>query len=351
MTQLLSGDTEALRAAMTGPVIGPDDPDYDDARRVFNADVDRRPKLIARCDSPADVSAAIDFARREVLEITVRGGAHSFSGAAVSDGGVMIDLTRLNQVIVDPASRRARVGGGALLADLDAAAQAHGLATPAGQVSHTGVGGLTLGGGMGWLSRKFGLAIDNLVAVEIVTADGQLHRAAADEHPDLFWAVRGGGGNFGVVTSFEFALHEVGPAVHIGLFFWGLEQGGDALRLARDVTADMPRELNAQIVGLSAPPAPFVPEQYHHQPGYALLVAGFGEPEEHAALCERVRAGLPPLFEFVTPMPYTALQQLMDDAAAWGYYVYEKGLQWPSCPTRRSTWSPSTFRNGTRRCR
>ena len=188
----------------------------------------------------------------------------------------MIDLSELRDVTVDPAGRRARVGGGALLSDMDAATQAHGLATPAGLVSHTGVGGLTLGGGMGWLTRKFGLAIDNLVSAEIVVADGRILRAAAEENPDLFWAIRGGGGNFGVVTSFEFRLHKVGPLIQFGLFFWGLDQGAEVLRMARDVIGTLPPDANAVIAGLNAPPAPFVPEQHHFRPGYALLVTGFG---------------------------------------------------------------------------
>ena len=226
-----------LRAVMEGPVIEPGDPGFDDGRRVWNGGIDRRPAVIARCASAADVAAAVQYAREHGLEVSVRGGAHNPAGSAVCDGGLMIDLSLLSHVGVDPVARRATVGGGALLGDVDAAAQAHGLAVPAGLVSHTGVGGLTLGGGMGWLTRKFGLSIDNLVSAEVVTADGQVRRASAGEHPDLFWAIRGGGGNFGVVTSFEFALHEVDPIVQFGLFFWPLDQGAQALRLAREITA------------------------------------------------------------------------------------------------------------------
>jgi len=241
MTQTVSGDIEALRAAMSGPVIGPVDPDYDEARKVWNADIDRRPVVIARCASPADVKTAIAFATEQGLEIAVRSGAHSMSGASVVDDGLVIDLSQLRQVTVDPGTKRARVGGGALLADLDAATQAHGLAVPAGLISHTGVAGLTLGGGMGWLTRQAGLSIDNLVSAQVVTADGRILRAAEDENSDLFWAIRGGGGNFGVVTEFEFRLHEVGPIVQLGLLFWGLEQGPEVLRLAREVIPTLPR--------------------------------------------------------------------------------------------------------------
>jgi FAD binding domain/Berberine and berberine like len=325
MTHTMRGSVGTLRAAMTGPVIRPADPDYDQARRVWNAGIDRRPALIARCASPADVAAAVTFAAGHGLEITVRGGAHSMSGASVADGGLMIDLSQLNQVSVDPQAKRARAGGGALLAGLDAATQAHGLAVPAGIVSHTGVGGLTLGGGMGWLTRQAGLSIDNLVSAQVVTADGRIQRAAADENPDLFWAVRGGGGNFGVVTEFEFRLHQVGPTVQLGLLFWELEQGPDVLRLAREIIAALPRELNIIIAGLNAPPAPFVPEQHHHQPGYALVVAGFGSAGQHHQVMTRIRQALPPLWELNTPMPYVALQQMLDEANAWGFHTYDKG--------------------------
>jgi len=313
-----------LRAVMEGPVIEPGDPGFDDARRVWNAGIDRRPAVIARCASAADVAAAVTYAREHGLEVSVRGGAHNPAGTAVCDGGLMIDLSLLNHVAVDPDARRATAGGGALLGDLDAAAQAHGLAVPAGLVSHTGVGGLTLGGGMGWLTRKFGLSIDNLVSAEVVTADGQVRRASAGEHPDLFWAIRGGG-NFGVVTAFEFALHEVDPIVQFGLFFWPLDQGAQALRLIREITAAMPPEINAVAGALNAPPAPFVPPEHHFAPGYALLLTGFGSGPEHAQLVTRIRQSLPPLFDLVTPIPYVELQKLLDEANAWGFHGYEKG--------------------------
>jgi FAD/FMN-containing dehydrogenase len=291
---------------------------------VWNGGIDRRPVVIARCASAGDVAGAVTYAREHGLEVAVRGGAHHPAGTAVCDGGLMIDLSLLNQVRVDPGARRATVGGGALLADLDAAAQAHGLAVPAGLVSHTGVGGLTLGGGMGWLTRKYGLCIDNLVSAEMVTADGQVRRVSAGEDPDLFWAIRGGGGNFGVVTAFEFALHEVDPVVQFGLFFWPLDQGREALRLAREITAAMPPQINAVVGALNAPPAPFVPERHHFAPGYALLT-GFGSGAEHARLVTRIRESLPPLFDLVAPMPYVELQKLLDEANAWGIHGYEKG--------------------------
>jgi hypothetical protein len=290
MAQAASAGIDELRAAMDGPVIAPGDAGFDGGRRVWNAGIDRRPSAIARCASAADVAAAIGVARQHGLEVSVRAGAHNTAGTAVSDGGLMIDLTLLNSVTVDPATRRARVGGGALL------------------------------------SRKYGLTIDNLLSAEVVTATGQVLRAARDENPNLFWAIRGGGGNFGVVTSFEFRLHEVDPTVQVGLFFWGLDQGPEALRLAREIVASMPPEVNAVIAALNAPPAPFVPPQHHFAPGYALVLTGFGSGPEHARLVEQIRQGTPaPLFDMVTAMPYVELQGMLDGANAWGNHCYEKG--------------------------
>jgi FAD/FMN-containing dehydrogenase len=319
-------DVEAFRAQLSGAALTRGDNGYDEARSAWNGEIDRCPAVIARCAGAADVAAAIGFARQRGLEISVRGGFHNTAGTAICDDGLMIDLSPIRRVEVDPAARRARVGGGATLGDLDAATQAHGLAVPAGIVSHTGVGGLALGGGMGWLTRLYGLTADNLVSAEVVTADGRRLRAAADDNQDLFWALRGGGGNFGVVTEFEFQLHPVGPMVHLGMFFWGLDQGAEALRLGRDLFATLPMNANAMIISVNAPPAPFVPEQFHFMPGYVVVVVGFGSLEEHAGLLAPIRAALPPLFEFVTPMPYTQLQQMFDEGARWGLNYYEKTL-------------------------
>ena len=311
---------------MDGEVLRPGDATYDEARRVWNGDIDRRPALIVRCAASHDVVEAIALARRDELEISVRGGGHNFGGSAVCDDGLMIDLSAMNDVTVDADARRARCGGGATWAGLDGATQAHGLAVTGGFISHTGVGGLTLGGGMGWLTRKAGLSIDSLVSAEMVLADGRVVTVSPDEHEDLFWAIRGGGGNFGVVASFEFALHEVGPMANLALFFWGADRGVEALRFSRDVVAGLPEGVGALIAGLSAPPAPFVPERHQLQPGFALLLASWGSPEAHAELVAPVRDGLRPLFELVTPIPYVALQQMFDEGNAWGMHAYEKAL-------------------------
>jgi hypothetical protein len=327
MTQTIGGAVDALREAMSGPVLIPGDTGYDEARSVWNAAIDRRPAVIAGCLNAADVSVAVRFGVDNGLEIAVRGGAHGVSGKAVVDDGLMIDLSRMNSVVVDPDTRRVRVGGGTLLADMIAATQEHGLTTPVGLIGHTGVGGLTLGGGMGWLTRKHGLSIDNLTSAEVVTADGQVRRASTAENSDLFWAIRGGGGNFGVVTEFEFALHPVGPIVQVALLFWDLDCGEQVLRLAGELGNSLPDEINVVIAGLNAPPAPFVPEEHHLKPGYGLIVVGFGAPEEHEQVVNQVRDALPPLWDFATPMPYLALNQMLDEDNRWGQYDYEKGGQ------------------------
>jgi FAD/FMN-containing dehydrogenase len=327
MTQTVDGAANALRTAMSGPVIVPGSTGYDEARAVWNAAIDRRPAVIARCLSAVDVSAAVTFAVENGLEIAVRGGGHGVSGKAVVDDGLMIDLSRMNSVVVDSAARRARVGGGALLTDMIAATQEHGLATPAGLIGHTGVGGLTLGGGMGWLTRKHGLSIDNLVSAEVVTADGAIRRASPVENPDLFWALRGGGGNFGVVTEFEFALHPVGPLVQVGLLFWGLDRGREVLRLAEEMARWMPADVNVVPGAITAPPAPFVPPEHHLKPGYVLIVVGFGTPEEHESVVDRLRSAVAPLWDLVTPMPYLELNTMLDDDNRWGQYDYDKGCQ------------------------
>ena len=320
-------DIEAFRARFSGRTMVSGEAEYDSSRSLWNGAIDRKPAVIAHCTTAEHVADALRFACAKGLEVSVRGGGHNYAGHAACDGGMMIHLGDMNSVAVDAAARRAVCGGGATWADVDAATQAHGLAAPGGFISHTGIGGLTLGGGIGWLTKMAGLSCDNLVAAQVVTADSRILRAAADENPDLFWGLRGGGGNFGVVTSFEFALHPVGPMVNLGFFFFGLEDGPAALRYARDYIPGLPEGATGFLgIGLSAPPAPFVPEQYHFVPGHALLVVGFGSPEEHAATVAPIRSAVTPLFELVTPIPFVALQQMFNGSATWGLHAYEKAL-------------------------
>jgi FAD/FMN-containing dehydrogenase len=321
---LAAADVDVLRKGVSGDVIRPGDAAYDEARLLWNGAFDRRPAVVVRCLSAQDVSAAVTFARMHGLELAVRGGGHSTGGLSGVDDGLVIDLSAMNQVETDVEGRRCRVGGGATLGQRDGATQEHGLATTAGIVGHTGVGGLTLTGGMGWLTRKHGLALDNVLAVQIVTADGKIRRASADEEPDLYWAVRGGGGNFGVVTEFEFQLHPVGPMVDFGLLFWPITQALDVLRLARRLFASMSTETNIIVAGINAPPEPFVPAEHHGAPGIALVIAGFGGDGEHGQVLEQINAELPPLFQLTMPMPYAGLQQMFDEANRFGLLAYDK---------------------------
>jgi FAD/FMN-containing dehydrogenase len=328
MTRTMDPHVSALQGEMSGPVLVPGDAGYDEARSVWNGDIDRYPAVIARCAGPDDVAAALRYAQQVGLEVAVRGGGHGYWGAAVPEGGLMVDLSPIHHVLVDPAARRARVGGGATLGQLDAATQEHGLAVPAGTVSHTGVGGLTLGGGWGWLSRLHGLTIDNLESAQVVLADGRCLRASLTEHPDLFWALRGGGGNFGVVTEFEFRLHELGPIVQLAMLFVEQDRAAYALRTARDfIDSDsLARTTSAGVACSSAPPAPFVPAEHHFARVAAVIIIGFGTPEEHVADVAAVRAALQPAFEMTTPLPYAALQQMLDEGVPWGIRSYTKGL-------------------------
>jgi FAD/FMN-containing dehydrogenase len=322
-----AADIQSFKAAFGSRVQTPGDADYDRLRSLWNGAIDRRPAVIAHCETSGQVADAIRFGRRHGLQIAVRGGGHSYAGHSACDGGLMIHLGATNRVAVDPAARRVRCGGGATWAEVDAATQQHGLAAPGGFVSHTGVGGLTLGGGIGWLTKMAGLSCDNLVGAELVTADSRVVQVSAQHTPELLWALRGGGGNFGVVTSFEFTLHPVGPLVHLGLFFFGLDRGAQALRFAREYIETLPGNATGFLaIGLSAPPAPFVPQEHHFKPGHALLVAGFGTGEQHAAAVAPIRDAVTPLFEFVTPLPYVALQQLFDESAVWGLQAYQKSL-------------------------
>jgi len=326
MGALSAEKVKSLQGTMSGTVSLPGDAGYDTACSIWNGVIDRRPAVVASCATSGDVAAALAFARDEALEVSVRGGGHNYAGFALSQDGLMIDLTPMKSIVVDAPGRRVTCGGGTTWGELDAATQEHGLAVPGGFISTTGVAGLTLGGGFGWLSRLAGLTADNLLAAEVVTADGRVIRATSDENPDLFWALRGGGGNFGVVTSFEFGLTPVGPLIHLGMFLYAPEQGGDVFRFAREYVEQLPDECGVFLAGLSAPPAPFVPEEHHLAPVYAFIIVGFGDADTHAGLIEPVRQAVTPLVELVTPMPYTALQQMFNESAPWGILAYEKAV-------------------------
>jgi FAD/FMN-containing dehydrogenase len=306
-----------------GDLITPDHHHYDDARAVWNGTVDRRPRLIARCRGTADVAAAVRFARDRDLEIAVRGGAHNVAGTAVCDG-IVIDLSAMRAVSVDLAGSTALVQGGALWGDVDHETQAHGLATTGGIVGHTGVGGLSLGGGIGWLMRKHGLTVDNLVEAELVTAEGEIVRASTHEHPDLFWALRGGGGNFGVVSSFRFALHPVGPTVMAGPVFWAAEDTADVLCFYRDFVADAPDELGNVIRLGTIPPLPVVDEDLHFRPAIAVASCYAGPVEAGEGAVRALRQFGTPLVDLVGPTLYVDHQSSLDDTVPHGWHYYWK---------------------------
>jgi FAD/FMN-containing dehydrogenase len=326
MAEIAVDTVSELRKSIGGEVSLPGSSSYEEAVRIWNGAVTRRPAVVASCTAAEDVVAALDVARREGLEVSVRGGGHNYAGNALCDGGLMIDLTPMKTVRVDVEGRRAACGGGTTWGEFDAATQAHGLAVPGGFISHTGVAGLTLGGGIGWLSRLAGLSSDNLVGATVVTADGRVLRASSDEHPDLFWAIRGGGGNFGVVTEFEFGLQQVGPLVNLGLFLFSPEQGRDLFRFAREFVRDLPDDSQMFLAGLNAPPEPFVPAELQLSPVFGLVVVGLGDAETHQRLIAPIKDSLSPIVELVTPLPYVDLQQMFDASAPWGLHSYEKAI-------------------------
>jgi len=315
---------DELKSGFDGVIVLPGDDAYESARRIWNAMIDKRPAIIARCASVGDVVRATNYARENGLALAVRGGGHNIAGNAVCEDGLVIDLTRMRNVRVDVAARRATVEGGATLADLDAATQSHGLATPVGINSTTGIAGLALGGGFGWLSRKFGMTVDNLESAEVVTADGRVVRASATEHPDLFWALRGGSGNFGVVTRFEFRLHPVGPDVLSGLVVYSAKDAKPALQRYRDFMAKAPEDLTVWSVLRLAPPLPFLPASVHGQPVVVFAAIYAGDPERGKALIEPLRHFGQPVGEHVGVQPYAAWQQAFDPLLTPGARNYWK---------------------------
>jgi FAD/FMN-containing dehydrogenase len=317
----MTGATEMpdLAARISGEVVGHGDSGYDEARRVYNAMIDRRPAAVVRCASVPDVQTALDAARRAGLAVAVRGGGHSGPGFGTVDGGLVIDLSPMRAVEVDPMRRTVRVAGGATLGLLDEATGRHGLATPAGIISTTGIGGLTLGGGHGYLSRRFGLTIDNLLEAEVVLADGRIVRASEDDHADLFWALRGGGGNFGVVTSFTFRLHPVGNVV-CGPTAWPVSATADVLSWYRDFMPTQGDDLYGFFATMTVPPAPQFPEAFHLHKACAIVWCYLGDPKDAGPVLAPVRA-MQPAFDGLGEAPYTALQGAFDA-------LYPPGLQW-----------------------
>jgi FAD/FMN-containing dehydrogenase len=324
MRLLQAEKIQELRRHFKGAVLLPGNGEYEDARRIWNAMIDKHPALIARCTTTADVVAAVNFARDNGILLAIRGGGHNIAGNAVCDDGIVIDLSRMKAASVDPSARRVTIEGGATLADLDAATQAHGLATPVGINSTTGIAGLTLGGGFGWLSRKYGMSIDNLVSAEVVTASGEVVRASATEHPDLFWALRGGGGNFGVVTKFEFQLHPVGPNVLSGLIVYQLSDAKPVLQQYRDFAAAAPDELSVWAVLRLAPPLPFLPTEVHGKGIVAFALIYVGEPGQGEPLIEPLRQFGAVVGEHVGVQPYLAWQKAFDPLLTPGARNYWK---------------------------
>ena len=321
-----------LKGGFQGEILLPSDVAYEGARKIWNAMIDKRPAVIARCATPADVICGVHFARETGLGLAVRGGGHHIAGNALCDDGLVLDLSKMKAARVDPAGRRVTIEGGATLADLDAATQAHGLATPVGINSTTGIGGLTLGGGFGWLSRKYGMTVDNLEAAEIVTAAGELVRASATEHPDLFWALRGGGGNFGVVTRFTFRLHPVGPDVLSGLIVYPMSEAKSVLQQYRAFAAQAPEELTVWTVLRKAPPLPFLPERVHGQEMIALALLYAGDPKQGETLIAPLRTFATPLGEHVGVQPYVAWQQAFDPLLTAGARNYWKSHNFTTLP-------------------
>ncbi|MGZ3506580.1 MAG: FAD-binding oxidoreductase [Vulcanimicrobiaceae bacterium] len=311
---------EQLRSAFRGELITPADPGYDSARKVYNGMIDKRPKLIARCVDVADVIAAVNFGRENGMLTAIRGGGHNGAGLGMVDDGLVIDVSLMKGVRVDPAARTVRVEPGCVWGDVDHATHAFGMATPSGFIASTGVAGLTLGGGIGYLTRRYGLTIDNLLSVDMVIADGSFVTASADENPDLFWAVRGGGGNFGVATSFEFRTHPV-STVQFGPTFWPLEQAAEVLKAYREFIGKAPPEVDGFFAFLVVPPAPMFPEHLHMKKVCAIVWCSTGSPQETEAGTRPMRSVGQPLLDAVGPAPFPVVQSIFD-----GLFV--PGLQW-----------------------
>jgi FAD/FMN-containing dehydrogenase len=321
-TKLDEAALRELRGSFRGQVIRPGDPSYDEQRKIWNGSIDRSPALITRCVGVADVISAVRFARGIDLPVAVRSGGHSFPGLSLCDGGMVIDLRLMNGVRVDPEARTARAQAGALLGELDRETQAFGLAVPSGIVTHTGVAGLTLGGGIGWLMRKYGLTIDQLLAVDMVTADGEFVKASEGENADLFWGVRGGGGNLGIVTEFEFRLNALGPIVLAGPIFWPMEESPNVLRFYRDWISDVPDELTTIVVHRRAPPLPIIPPELHGVPVVAVTCCYAGPVEDGEKVVRPIKGFGSPLLDLCEAKPFLTHQAMFDPSFPHGWWYY-----------------------------
>ena len=318
-------DPAALRELSTsfgGELVDPADPAYGEHRKVWNGSIDRHPTLIARCASVLDVVATVKFAREAGLPVAVRGGGHSFPGLSVCDRGVVIDLRPMSGIRVDPEARTARAGAGVLLGELDRETQAFGLSVPAGIVTHTGLAGLTLGGGIGWLTRKYGLTVDQLLSVDLVSAEGERLRASETENPELFWGLRGGGGNFGIVTEFEFRLNPVGPIVLAGPIYWPMEESQRLLRFYREWIAESPDELMTIVIHRKAPAVSFIPEEMQGKPVVSVVSCWCGEIDEGERLLAPLRRFGSPLLDLCAPKPFLEHQAMFDPSFPHGWWYY-----------------------------
>lgn len=320
---LQESNVESLSPAIRGEIIQPGAASYDEARKIYNGMIDRHPALIVRATDESDVVSTVHFAREHGVDLSVRGGSHNVAGFGTNDGGIVLDLSLLRNIRIDPKRQTARAGGGATWGDMDHAGHAFGLATPGGIISTTGIGGLTLGGGFGYLTRRYGLSIDNLISADVVTADGKLRSASADENADLFWAIRGGGGNFGVVTSFEFRMHQV-HTVYGGPIFFPVDASEQVLHFYREFMANAPRELSAFFGYHIAPPAPFVPEHLHGHIACAIVVCYTGPMEQAEEAVKPIREAGPVALDLMGPIPYPALNSLFDALLPAGLQHYWK---------------------------
>lgn len=319
-------DVQAFRRTFHGSLLQPGDEEYDSARRIWNGMIDRRPAMIARCTSNDDVTASLRFAREHGLPVSVRGGGHNVAGSALREGGVVIDLSLMNDIRVDARNRRVHAQGGVTIGALDRSTQAYGLATPMGVVTETGIAGLTLGGGMGWMRRKHGLSCDALRSIDIITADGQLHYASKTENPDLFWAACGGGGNFGIVTRFEYELYDVGPNVFFLVVFYPISAARDVLRHIRENMAEAPDEFSPISFLTHVPSAESFPEKYHGEPCLVVVGPYIGEIGEGIKNLTPLRSLATPIADFSATIPYLEVQMFFDEEYPSGGRYYWKSI-------------------------